>query len=314
MQIRIEEANKKLKTGEFEKAKKIFSELLDISPENPELIAGFYIASYWDNRLDKILKIPEGIERGLFLNESFKKFEKDLLDRKYPRTMSFESILICVLQESCSQLRQGYQRDGKQIMTKEIMIILTANLIRIRDYKNCSEMIDYIRKYQDIPREFYFYKAECLYHTGEHRKSRMLYRSSFLYYQELLPLDLVESEPLYTAINDLKKNFNDDDLKECLPVYCIEKGLLPEMEELTGEEIRHFVSEVFRLDQSRNTVKQDILFKIENRILHYGLNLIYALKREYNSDLYRKIRQKIESVDRDIIERTEANLAARKKV
>ena len=57
MQQRIDEANYKIKEGEFEKAKIIFSELLDINPENPDYISGFYIASYWDNRLEKILSI-----------------------------------------------------------------------------------------------------------------------------------------------------------------------------------------------------------------------------------------------------------------
>lgn len=51
---KLEEANQHLSDGDFDKAKKVFDLLLGEDPEHPETIAGYFISSYWDNRLDLV--------------------------------------------------------------------------------------------------------------------------------------------------------------------------------------------------------------------------------------------------------------------
>ncbi|ABZ98249.1 hypothetical protein [Leptospira biflexa] len=66
-----EEALTYLGSGEFQTAKSIYSVLLDRDPEDISTISGFYISSFWDHRLDLILKTREGKERGKLLLQLF---------------------------------------------------------------------------------------------------------------------------------------------------------------------------------------------------------------------------------------------------
>ncbi|MGQ2870167.1 tetratricopeptide repeat protein, partial [Leptospira santarosai] len=60
---KLEEANQYISNGDFDKAKKAFDLLLGENPEHPEIIAGYFISSYLDNRIDRIHNTKEGRER-----------------------------------------------------------------------------------------------------------------------------------------------------------------------------------------------------------------------------------------------------------
>ncbi|MCX7999748.1 MAG: hypothetical protein N3A69_12500, partial [Leptospiraceae bacterium] len=155
MIIQVEEANAKLRSGEFEQAKQIFSSLLDDDPENIEIISGYFAASYWDNRLEKIFSYKEGKERGLLLDALFRQFEVDYSNRGYPKNSSYQAVQYSVLSESCNQIRLGFHLQGKQILDKETVLTLARNLVKIQDYYHAIEMIDYSAKYQETPPVYY---------------------------------------------------------------------------------------------------------------------------------------------------------------
>lgn len=72
---KLEEANQHLSDGDFDKAKKVFDLLLGEDPEHPETIAGYFISSYWDNRLDRIHNTKEGRDRSHILVQYFSEFQ-----------------------------------------------------------------------------------------------------------------------------------------------------------------------------------------------------------------------------------------------
>lgn len=306
MEQLVDDANFKIKEGEFEKAKIIFYELLDINPENPDYISGFYIASYWDNRLDQILKAPEGKERGLILNELFSIFETEYKARKYPYNASFDSIVSCILGESCSQLRVGFQRIGAINFGRETYLLLTENLVRTEDYKSAFELIDYSKKFFELPPVYYFYKAECFYHLGEEKKSRILFRSTLLQYPELYPYDYIRSEPLYSAWTEVNIRYDSEkNSREVLPVYCLEKNLLPELADYSRNEINFMFQEVQRLQSSFVKDDKDLKFKIHCRILQYCITILDSFHGQVNSELSRKAKEVIHTVDPGLLERRE---------
>jgi tetratricopeptide (TPR) repeat protein len=304
MHILFEEANKKLKEGEFESSKRIFSSLLDEEPENKDFIVGFFTSSYWDNRLEKIFSTKEGRERGLLLDKMFKSFEKDFLSRGYSKNQTYESTLFCVLTESCSQLRQGFLNEGRQALDKDILIILSKNLLRIKDYKNSYDLIQYFSKYHDLPPEYYFYRAECLYHLGELKKSLVLFRSSFLHFPDFFDSDFIQSEPFAKIWHDLSEDFPEvEKRKEYLPVFCLEKNFLPEMEDYSKDDISMLLSEMTRLDAGRKTANQEVIFKLNYRIIQYGLTILDSFHAQVNSELTKKVRELVQSIDSGILER-----------
>lgn len=312
MIIQVEEANAKLKSGEFEQAKQIFSSLLDDDPESIEIIAGYFIASYWDNRLEKIFYYKEGKERGLLLDKLFREFEIDYSNRGYPKNSSYQAVKYSVLHESCLQIRLGFHLHGKQILDKETVFTLARNLFKIQDYYHAIDMIDYSSKYQETPPVYYFYKAECLFHLGEHTKSRILFRSCLLHYPDVLPIEEIRSEPLHTAIWELKERFeNLEDLKEYLPIYCIEKNYFTEIAEYTKEDINHFVYEMNQIEESVHKRNFEFTFKLKCRFLNLGFTILDTFHAQINSELNKKIREKLMNVDAGALERRDI---ARRKI
>jgi hypothetical protein len=311
--LSYEEANQKLRDGEFENSKSLYSSLLDTNPEEPSYQAGYYIASYWDNRLDKIFSSKEGTERGLLLNELFEQFEKDYVNRKYPKMQPFFCVRECILGESSSQLRLGYHKEGGTL-DKKIVWILCKNLLIIKDYKNAIEMIDYCRKKFEMPSEFYYYKAEALYHVNEEKKSRMLFRSTFLHFPDLVPLELILSEPVCSAIGELSTRISSEkDLKEYLPVYCLERDLLPEVPDYTREDVFHFFDEMNRLYEILQTDNKDLYFKIKCRMIQYGLTILDTFQGQINSDLSRKVRELLSQIDPGTLEKRDSNRRQKNK-
>lgn len=306
MEQQVDEANFKIKEGEFEKAKKIFYGLLDINPENPDYISGFYISSYWDNRLEQILKASEGKERGLLLSDFFIAFEEEYKNRKYPFNASFDSIVYCILSESCSQLRMGFQKVGAHNFGREPYLLLTKNLVRTEDYKNAFELIEYSKRFFDLPPEYYYYKAECFFHLGEEKKSRILFRSTLLQYPELYPYEVIRSEPLYSAWAEVNIKYDSEKkAREILPVYCMEKNLLPDIADYSRNEINFMFQEVQRLQSSTIKDDKDLKFKVHCRIIQYCITVIDSFHGQVNSELSRKAREVINSIDPGYLERRE---------
>ena len=306
MQQQIDEANYKIKDGEFEKAKKIFSELLDINPENPDFISGFFTASYWDNRLDTILNTPEGKERGLTLNSLFLSFQTEYKSRRYPFNSSLDAIISCILGESCSQLRIGFQKEGIHAFGRENYLLLTKNLVRTENYKDAFELLEYSKRFFELPPEYYYFKAECFYHLGEEKKSIMLFRSTLLQYPELYPFEYIKSEPMYSAWIEVSINYpNENNAREILPVYCLEKNLLPELAEYSRDEINFMFQEIQRLSSSNLKDEKDLKLKIHCRIIQYGITILDSFHGQLNIDLSRKVREVLNIIDSGLLERRE---------
>lgn len=306
MQQHVDDANLKIKEGEFEKAKKIFSELLDINPENPEYISGFYISSYWDNRLEKILSSPEGKERGLLLNSLFSDFEKEYKNRRYIPNSSYDAIIYCIVGESCSQLRTGFHKEGPYGFGKDNYLLLAKNLVRTEDYKNAFEMMEFSKRFFELPPEYYYFKAECFFHLGEEKKSRILFRSTLLQYPDLFPFELVKSEPMSSSWLEISvKHNSEDNAKEVLPVFCLEKNLLPELADYSRDEINSMYHEIQRLLTSNLKEEGDLKLKIQCRILQYGITILDSFHGQLNIDLSRKVREIIQSIDTGLLERRE---------
>lgn len=304
MIVLFEEGNLKLKEGEFENAKKVFSELLDENPENLEYISGYYISSYWDNRLDSILATREGKDRGNKLVSMFNEFVNELTNRKYPKNNSYESVTQCILGEASTQFRLAYQKEGMIGMDREVLATLSMCLIRIGDYRNALDIIEYSRKYSDTTNQQLYYLAECYYHLGQQEKSEIYYRMAFINDPDLFNFDLVKSEPLLTAISELEETIpSKDKLREALPVYCLEKNYFSKLKDYTRDEVTDLFQEMVRLEPNLANERPDVQFKVQCRILQIGMTILDTFHAQINPELSKKVKNKIYSIDPNILER-----------
>lgn len=284
MQNKLEEAGDYLKEGEFEKAKEIFSSLLDKDPENQDLISGFFVSSYWDNRIELIFNSKEGKERAARIVALFDEFEEEIRKRKIQRNQFFSNVTECVLGEASSQFRKAYQKEGMIGLEPVHLIQLTICLMKTRDYKNAKEILDYTKNFQKSSNETKFLEAECLAHLGMAKESRILYREAFLTDPTDFKPEMITSEPLVSIMKSLEGNFSDNDWKEFLPLACLEKNYFLDVKNYSESEIQKLWQEAQRLEDSlAKNDKYD--FKIKCRLIQHLVAIYDASKNSSDREI-----------------------------
>lgn len=289
---RVETANSFIQEGNFGKARKIYSDLLDNEPENSTFIAGFFISSFWDNRFDLILRIKEGKERGRKLVALYEEFDKEIKERKYPITPPYEAATSCILGEASFHFRLAFQKEGNIGLDPAVLIELAICLMRTGDYKNADDILAYAYTFNKTP-QIVFYRAECFYFIKSEESSKIAFMEGFLMDPSALKLEIIRSEPLYSAIETIRKTVESEgDIKEYLPVYLLEKKLLPVIAR-NIEEVKILIKEVYRLYENLKKAPS-YQFKLNCRILQFSLHILE------NIALTDDLREKIEAIINEI--------------
>ncbi|MBE7410743.1 MAG: hypothetical protein L6Q54_08180 [Leptospiraceae bacterium] len=298
----IEEASEYLKEGEFEKAKTIFSNLLDKEPENPDFISGFFISGYWDNRIELIFNSKEGKDRASRLVQLFDEFEKEVSQRNFSNKTFLSFVTECVLGEASSQFRKAYQREGMIGLEPNHLIQLVRCLMKIGDYTNAKEILEYSKNFHKSSGEIRFFEAECIYHLGDHRQSRVLYRDAMLLDPLAIRPEMVNSEPLHSAILSISKEYSEIDFKEYLPVYCLEKNIFTEVKNYSDVEIQNFIKEISRLEESFNSKIEKYSFKIRCRMIQLLVTILDSSFKK-NLGVYEEAKHRLECIEPGFLER-----------
>lgn len=268
-----EEALTYLTNGEFETAKSIYSVLLDRDPEDLFTISGFYIASFWDHRLDLILKTREGKERGKLLLQLFSDFETEVRKRGFQNTDSFFATQDCILKEARDHLKLAYQWEGSNALDKELLGDLARSLIKIQDYPMALEVLLYGGNKQSPV--LLYYLAETQVMTGNEKEGIESYRTAFLNDPQLFPFTIVRWPPLVNLIQKAQSfSQKEEEMKELVPVFAWREGLfhLPLKKEETTIQI--WYSELKRLTDSKERSGGN--FRLEARIEQFALAILHS--------------------------------------
>ena len=149
------EADLLIAEGRFAQARDIYSTLLDEDPENPGFISGFYISSYWANRIDQINSLREGRARGEQLVALFDQFETSFNEKKLEKTAALQAVTGSILGDAAENFRISFQREGSLGLDKGVLVSLVLCLIRIQDYKNAYEVLAYAGSFNETPKMKY---------------------------------------------------------------------------------------------------------------------------------------------------------------
>ena len=98
---------------------------------------------------------------------------------------------------------------------------------------------------------------------------------------------------------------SENNAKEVLPIFCLEKNLLPDIAEYSRTEINIMYQEVQRLLSSTIKEDSDLKLKVHCRILQYCITILDSFQGQLSSDLSRKVREIIQSLDSGLLERRE---------
>ncbi|EMO30600.1 hypothetical protein LEP1GSC175_3714 [Leptospira santarosai str. HAI821] len=306
---KLEEANQYISNGDFDKAKKAFDLLLGENPEHPEIIAGYFISSYWDNRIDRIHNTKEGRERSHLLVQYFSEFRKAFELRKFTGTSSFRAVSESVLAEAVDQLKISVQREGFHFQDPSALLGLIRELIRFRDYRNALEILNYSSSVEKNSPEFLYLKAESFFQTGEERRGILLFREAFLKDPSAAPLAILKSEPIFSWIEKLRSSYQEEsDLKEVLPVVLAERGIFEETRNFSEKEILGYYQNLIRLKDTLNSRIDLYDFKIRCRILQHACLLLDVCRGMQYGEIYRESKKILDSVDPDFFQRRQSGI------
>ncbi len=257
-----------MRSGDFDKAKALYSLLLDKEPEGELWVAGYFIASFWDNRIDHIHSIREGKDRGILLLRYFSQFEEEISKRNLEQNASFSQASRCIVEETAHHLKLAYQWEGANALNPDVLGEFATCLVKIEDYKTAIEILQYSMDRHRFPPNLKFAFAEALVSTQK-EEGKHLYYQCFMDSANSFQPNLVKWQPLVEAIEIAKEAGNE--WKEFLPCVVLQNRLVYPKSPLKPAETEALTKELNRLYEAG---KQAPSFKWKCHIQKVALALL----------------------------------------
>ncbi|MCB1138206.1 MAG: hypothetical protein KDK23_05585 [Leptospiraceae bacterium] len=276
----FEDALFSLQAAHFEEAKSLFASLLEQEPDNSEFMAGFYAAGYWANRSDQ-LSNPEPARPGTGLMEAWDSFQ-DLAEKKgFAATRSIRSVMRAVLGRASEQYRQKFQREGMAHPDFSDLEELGKCLIRIQDYGNAREILQYARRIQPTHSGIHFLLAECFLNEGEQESAERglgFYRDGFIIQPTQFDPAYAFSSVVQETLQQLgEEKENDlDRILLWLPAYLMAQSQYSGLRRLNRDEVSQLQRETHRLEKDLENVMDKFKEKVQARLCFYYLALHQA--------------------------------------
>jgi tetratricopeptide (TPR) repeat protein len=286
----FEEALFSLQTAHFDEAKESFGLLLQKDPENTDLMAGFYAAGYWANRRDQLMN-PEPARPGTGLMEAWDQFQEHAEQKGFEASRSIRATMKAVLGKAADQYRQKFQREGMAHPDFSDLEELGKCLIRIQDYENAREILQYARRIQPSRSGILFLLAESHLNMGDQENAERglgFYRDGFI-------IQPKEFDPTYAFSHLVQKTIQqlgeekDNDLDRILlwlPAYLMARSQYAGLRRLHKDEVSQLQRELQRLEKDREQVMDQYREKVEARLCFYYLVLHQAAVFAYNDTEY----------------------------
>lgn len=238
-----------LQDGEFEKAKAIFSVLLDESPQDQNLVSGYYISSYWDNKLDHLLSLKEGKERGRSILTYLEQFEKEVSERKIPRNRVYQATVHCVLEESIHHLRMSFRAEGWNGLDPSTMKGLAISHLRLGEFVPALEILEFNARTSTSFSELGFLIAECYLGTGRMDEGKDLHLRSFLDNPSRFQKECNFWEDLKIICEEVDRSSFSAEIKElAIPVLGLQRGIFQNSRIKKQEDLVKWSEEIQRIN------------------------------------------------------------------
>jgi len=243
------------------------------------VVAGFYIASFWDNRLDQIHNSKEGRERGGLLLRLYKLFDEEMKRRGWSSELSCVSASHCIIVESASQFQLAYPWEGASGLESESLTDLVLALVRWKEAKLALEFLNSWHDPERFSLSLRYAMAECLVQEGDLERGKTMYLQCFLEDASLFLPEIVSWNPLLEEIQEAKNLFGEEDWKEALPVLALRAGVFRSPPDLLPEEIQRNWRDLSRLWETWKKLPRE-----NSKILCQMVKLAHVL-RDHGEDL-----------------------------
>lgn len=289
-----------MSTGDFAEARSGFSGLLEKDPDEREFEAGLFTCAYWDNRSGFLSRTGE--MEGNAIVQEWETFENTIEEKGYGGYRPVAAAMYVVLGKAADSFRKSFQNQGLAGAEFESLIELGRCLLRIEDYANAREILQFARKIKPASALALFLAGEgCLLDEDPLLYERGLghFRDGFLIQPSQFPFDQVRSVLLKQVITALENKSGNDPEKILLwlPSEMMIHSMVPGMRRLNPDEINQLMQETERLENDLERDSQRYLEKIKGRLTFYYLVAIQAFEIHQNHSEYTNVfRSKLEQL------------------
>ncbi len=280
-----------LEKGEFLESANLVGELLEESPDDIDLIIGYYSIKYWQNRENLISNYKnKPIE---FLLEEWEKFEAKLKEKHYKHNYLTLIIKKFIILKITQQLRNKFNKEGLEQKDFPFLVSLSKQLLSIHDFQSTKEILSYCIRLNSYNPLVYFYLGDTYCLEAELTNNIKLYsrglsyiRDGFLIAANDFPIEEVQSRIITNIIKELNFLYEGqtERIQYWISVYILLKSFYPELRKLTPDEITDIENEIQRLEKELQSVSKKFYEKILARLVFFYLVILHSLLFHYSDE------------------------------
>lgn len=262
------QARELLKQGNPEAARTLLEDTLSRDLQNPELIFTVKCATYWSQRLPRILGLPTAFERAESLVSQWKQFS-DFIDKTPCYEQSVYAVKFGVFNLALENYQQLFNESNKA-QKAEVFRKTGLCYKKLGDFDTALRFLKDANTFLPEHAPILAEMADCYALCGEEKIAKVLFREAFYIDAQKIDIDFLESELITRLISRVEENdYQEEVLKEWIPVYGVLYGVLSIKRELRAFEVGKLKQAVFSLENElkESGSNQDIL--IPRLINHY---------------------------------------------
>ena len=297
----FKQALSEIKLNDFSKAKSIFQKLLSLEPTNIEFEAGFFNLGWWIIRRDN-LELKKGRIRASWLMKNWNEFTTISNSRSYTATKCYEELMYCIINEAVENYKIAFYSDENLRNTDpNLLIELALCLLKLKDYTNAIEILNYARSKStnDISLSFLLAEVLCFTDTKDNiQKGLTIYRETFINdFQNYFETENLNSNFSLNVLNTVKEFCEDDftKLNYWFPSFLMISAMPYNLKPLKDKEISKVLDESKRLILEKERVSVKFRDKVHAILGFYIMTLILQflnqerdpfILQEYEKELY----------------------------
>ena len=280
-----------LEKGEFELAKKYYSNLLDSDPENSYFQFGFIISSYWDNRIERISNQSPNLELGdllLNLREEFFQYLNEKNLKHIPELLN--PLMDSVLEETMSHLLRSERDKGGN----------EEKITRVLFYQ--KKWDPFLKALHRLPTQgnvWNFYEGEALLQLGKIDSGMDSYIQAFWECPEKADFSIIQNQYLSTAVAEVLEKYPDPEkAKAFFPVYCFANQFWKSSKsKLEQDSISDWASELDSISQKRKHTHEKNRFSLGCRVLQAAFRILEFHDTRENQVWKKEAKETIQSLE-----------------
>jgi len=207
-----------LKEGMLTEAQNLFLEILKYNFNNDIAESGLTVSKHWLIRFNKLDTIKETAEKGKFLLNEWKKFEKLIESRGKFNKKVISSIMYFVHRRALDYLNKEIQEN--KIIDVELIYLSGIANKKVGDYKNAIMLFKKAIKADPNNANIIAQLADSYALIDEESKAKLLFREAFFIEPAVIEIESLDSNIIHTIITTLyNMNILENDIKHWIPVY-----------------------------------------------------------------------------------------------